>query len=261
MLTLTLNRRQFVALGSVTMAGMAASLPLHGAALPGSFVSVGYTAGRTRLRIGGRGSSAPSSFIDAATLPGGNPEFFRSGAGVRLHGFTRSTPPPVPERIDVDLLFPIAGEADAAPFHAFSSVAGGGREMTASPVRFTVPAESTGAVALAIERRVADASQPGERIVIPMTVNDLGGSSLKLTDGLYAIAMLRPGDRSPDWPAIRTDVAISPHRKEAVHLVHDVFGETVPVGFDYFLLSVAAADASEEPAVGPRSARSAAAAS
>lgn len=246
-----LNRRQFVILGSATVAGLAIGAPVFGTGRildSSSFVSVGFHAGRTRLRLGGRGSSTPMSFVDASTLVSGDPIFFRNGGKLRIHDFRRAGHGNGSERVDVEALFAIPELEQAVPFYAFSSISGPSREMTAHSVAFNMPVESTGTVDLAILRQNLDQTS-GDRAVVSFTVNDGPTPAFKLNEGLYAIAILQNGQQPPDWRTIRTSSIVPRDARVPVSLVHDSFGEETPVPFDYLLLSVIRATSPEEPAV------------
>ena len=240
------NRRQFVVLGSVTMAGIAARFPIFAAGVDGSRVSVGYQAGRARLRMGGRGSAAPMSFVDASSVLSGDPRFFRDGARFRLHGFNRATTGTIAERIDVEMLYQVLELDEPAKFYAFTSIEGPQRKMTSNPVTFNVPVESTSKVELAIERATLGANAVAERSSITFDINDGSGGALKLNEGLYALALLRNGQPAPDWSSIRVSSVVSADSKKPLSLVSSSFGGNGDVPFDYLLLSVSRVRRPEE---------------
>lgn len=236
MSTGTLNRRQFVVLGGATVFTMIAGVPLFGTQLPPSFVSVGYHPGRTRLRIGGRTSGSPMSFVDAGSILAGDPRFFHVGGRVRLHSFTRAEGNHRAERIDVEALFRPPELEDPVPYLAFSSIAEPQRQMTSQSVAFDIPVDTTQPFELAIERR-APGDGGVERAVIPFAVNDVGTPAIKLNEGLYALAIVPAGQTMPEWTSIRTGSIVSWDDKSPVALVSHEFGSP-SVPFDYILMSV-----------------------
>ena len=244
-----LNRRQFVILGSASVAGLAIGTPAFATSRildSSSFVSVGFHAGRTRLRLGGRGSLAPMSFVDASTVGSGDPIFFRNGGKLRIHDFRRAEQSGGSERVDVEALFAIPELDEPAPFYVFSSISGPSRKMTAHSVAFNMPVESTGTVDLAILRQSLDQTS-GDRALVSFTVNDGPAPAYKLNEGLYAIAILQNGQQPPDWRRVRTSSIVQRDARVPVSLVYESFGEEMPVPFDYLLLSVIRATSTDEP--------------
>ena len=231
-----ISRRQFVILGSVAGAALASGVPLFGGEiLDPRFVSVGYHPLRGRMRGVVRRPANPLTFVDATTIAAGDPRFFRNGAKLRIHDFRRAAGAPASERVDVEMLFSVPEVIEPLPFYAFSSFFRGGRPMQSKSVAFNVPVESTGTVDLAILRQSAGFE---DRTVVSFSVNDGPAPAIRLIEGLYAIALLRPGQPRVDWSSVRADGVVERNVRSSVSLVQDSWDGPAPVHFDYLLVSL-----------------------
>jgi hypothetical protein len=232
----SLDRRQFVVLGTVAAAGMAAGVPAFGETHSAwAFVSVGYHRGARRARSARLAEIASPRFEPAARLLTGEPELFHTGARFRIHDFRRVAPAQQPERLSVEVFYDVPELGQAIPFHAWSSASDGMREAAGNSIAFDVPVSPAAAIPVVVERQTAAGT---ERVTIPFGVNDTGERPVKLATGVYAIALLRDGEREPDWPAVRIEGLGAANRRSATTLVVDTLDGPVPVGFDYLLVSV-----------------------
>jgi hypothetical protein len=241
-----IDRRQFVLLGSFTVAGLASGFPLLASSeRPLSFVSIGHHPGATRSRVVRPAAGGSLPFRSANSILSGDPTMFRHGARLRLHDFHRAVRPANGERLAIDVLYSVEGLPDAVPFHAWSALAGRNADENSSSIAFNVPVESVGAVKLAFERRPAGDPGAVERVEIPFAVNDLDTPAVRLISGIYAIAFLRAGDHEPDWSSIRPDRVLG-GTSRPVTLIQDSFSGIRPLSFDYILLSVSRRTAPHE---------------
>jgi hypothetical protein len=232
-----IDRRQFVLLGSFTVAGLATGFPLFASGQPGSsLVMIGYHPGATRARGARPGEGGTLSFREASSILSGDPAMFGYGARFRLHGFHTAAPRPEGERLSIDFLYETHELPEPVPFHAWSSLAARGAERSSSSVSFTAPVDALRSVDVAIERR--SAAGQAERVIVPFGVNDGATPAIRLTSGLYAIAFLRAGEGAPDWRTISPTGVAGGSTARPVTLVQETFGGPTPVSFDYLLMTV-----------------------
>jgi hypothetical protein len=237
-----LARRDFLIMGSMAVAGVAASTASAGtiSALatrtPGSILSVGF-AERT-----GPGAS----LVSAESVRGGDRRFVDSGVRVTLHGIsqpeaTRNT------AIRLSLFYPHMTSEGRLPFLAFaSSIDGRGGRNTASRLSFDAPLDDTGSLPVGIERVDVSPIPRRLRSMLPRATAQLAGMDgleqdgnlWRLSSGNAGNAQLRPGtyyialrqsnrDRLPNWGALAVgDNAL------------DLRSGGRPVDFEFVALSV-----------------------
>lgn len=229
-----INRRQFVILSSVAVAGFASGSPLlGGTVLDPRFVSVGYVPFMRPVRGVARRPSSPRAFVDASTLATGDPLFFRDGARMRILGAYRSATSQ--DRLDVEVLFSPQELPEPVPFFAYSSYRRDGRFMSSNSIAFSVPVESTGTVDVAIAR---SGTEINDRTVVSFTVNDGPSPAIKLEQGLYAIALLDGQSERIDWSSVVVSERPKPGGDGIPTLSRVGFEGSSPVDFDYVLISM-----------------------
>jgi hypothetical protein len=257
--SLDMPRRDFLALGSAAILGVATSglsNPLgravttqassSEAALP---LSVGYWGGLVETDYGRRITWPLGS---ADSLPAGDRYF--QGVGlvrVRIHGFWRASGHDTPISLTVFPRYPALGFPSRLNVLSWQYVTRGKSAWRASSRSFVVPMVEDGVLDLAIDRRVLTSASRQQAVVHPSSDATAGDplvhaqvgevlsfrsddrpSSLKLRRGTYVVAV---GDR-PDWSGVRI--------VEEAHLFRSVEGPLVsgwleqPVSFDYLVMSV-----------------------
>lgn len=238
-----LARRDFLIMGSMAVAGVAASTAGAGTIAgfttraPGSILSVGFA----ERNVPG------ASLVSAESVRGGDRRFVDSGVRVTVHGIsqpeaTRNT------AIRLSLFFPHVTTEGRLPFLAFaSSIDGRGGRNTASGLSFDAPLDDTGALPVGIERVDMSAIPSRLRAMMPRTTAkqpagmeglEQDGNLWRLASGNGGNAQLRPGtyyialrqsnrDRLPNWGAL----AIGDNALDLRSGGH-------PVAFEYVALSV-----------------------
>ena len=246
-----LQRREFLALGSVAMAGVAASSlsgqVLRVALAPARVVpllSVGYFAGTLpELAVGGAGR-----VIAAESLSAGDGSLAESGIRLRVHGLSRAAGrQPEAGTIGLNTLYRV-GDTRVSQLSWSCSTSARGVQQ-ASLASFVVPVDAGTPLELAVSSRAllpAGASslagtevarqdlgivEANGRSIAALSLGSARGA-MKLRRGTYLVA-LRSSEqqRQPDWLSIRF---AAPSEGAAPRLLQ----ARAPVSFDYLTLSV-----------------------
>jgi hypothetical protein len=246
-----LQRREFLALGSVAMAGVAASSlsgqVLRAALAPARVVpllSVGYFAGSIPdLAAGGAGR-----VISAESLSAGDGSLAESGIRLRIHGLSRAAGrQPEAGMIGLNTLYRIGNTRVPQLSWSCSTSAKGVQQAVLAS--FVVPVDAGSPLELAVSSRalqsVAAASFAGTdaarhdlgiveangRSIAAFSLGAARGA-MKLRRGTYLLALRSSQQqRQPDWLSIRF---AAPSEGAAPLLLQG----GAPVSFDYLTLSV-----------------------
>lgn len=263
-----LHRREFMILGSVAVAGAAASgLPQqvmravagsHPVSLP--IVSLGYWDGsfdKTRL---GAGSSETMHRLASAVSARSADRALDGSVRVSVNGFWRAEyHRQKPVSVALNVMFPVGDER--IPFHAWSHTTHRGVAKNAPPPQFVVPVDARHPIELNIEMRMPAGSTPPAlaRVKRFLSLDDRNdeqrngsgacilaldsrSSSIKLNRGVYFIALQEdPRDASPNWSAVRMRDPHAPGALDASGagiLVQGGLLGLEPVPFSYLMISV-----------------------
>jgi hypothetical protein len=214
---LTLPRRDFLLLGSVAVAGVAASglsadvIRAVAGPVGGSVLSIGFTEATAgeESRVG-----------SAQRLGGSDRELASNGARVTIHGYFRPEERSAePVSVNVTTFYPVAGRL--LPVIAWSSTPNRTVHSQPASIAVNVPADSDGGITLGVLRRRPSsnvASAPARRNIFGWasrqsleTVEQLerersicrltpAANGVHLRPGTYFIAVGDPArDAAPDW--------------------------------------------------------------
>ncbi|HEX8151665.1 MAG TPA: hypothetical protein VF698_01010 [Thermoanaerobaculia bacterium] len=250
--SMTMPRRDFIRLGSVAVASVAASNLSAGAirsiAAPrsGSILSIGFLA-------------AEGEGVTSASRLRSTDRQLADGAKLTIHGYSR--PEAVrnePLVVDVATFFEVDGQA--VPFLAASYGANARGPWSSAGGSFTVPTDKSGGVTIGIDRRPSGATRAAAKtgrlatffsrkrseaeLAVPQLDTLDRGSICRLASGRDGVALqpgtyfIALGDRSreavPDWSSI----AFVRNEGAAPALVQSSI-VAKPVSFEYLVLSVA----------------------
>jgi hypothetical protein len=209
---LSLDRREFVKVGSLAAVGLALQPGLLHAAVGATalpILSVGYSDSVPEV-------AGQSFHLRAAKdLLFGDPSFLSRSARIRIGTFSRATRfANLPGGVDVDVVFPSYGfEPDAYPrVQAWGFRRDGWMQSTSGSLSMTVPVTSTEGLQMFFHRPAAASrgravrtgAQPAAATSSSMLRLDTGVTSnvLKLQRGAYVVALRETDDeREPNWGA------------------------------------------------------------
>jgi hypothetical protein len=245
-----LARRDFLIMGSVAVAGAAASSvtasPLTSIMSPvaGSVLSVGFA----------EQAGADASLVGADQFRAADRLFLRTGARVTVHGVSQpAATRNEPVSIRLSTFFPHLTEEGRLPFLAFtSSLDAKGHRNAGGRVSFVAPLDENGTLPVAIERHEVSSvamrrlsrmlsfarTSPTSAQPTPLTTLEQQGNVCRLSSGDTGNVRLRPGtyfialrqsqrDRAPNWSALTIQDGVLDLRKAGR-----------PVDFEYVALSV-----------------------
>lgn len=228
-----LNRREFIAAGSIAVAGLAipAGRAVAAAGDAPLSLSVGFWGGAPRMIR--RFISAPATFDAAQSVLTGDPSLFSLGARLSFRGIHRAH---TEQRRSV-FIDALAKTTDGTtPFFAFTHVEDGFGVRSSPPSGFTMDVDTQGTVDLNVRTRFG--VQPEASTTVSFAINSAEGA-LKLNRGVYVFAF---ADRAPDWRSIRfaegmkVDTFVTGGKALLASAIDDR-----PVDFDYVVMTVGAA--------------------
>jgi hypothetical protein len=228
-----INRREFIATGSLVVAGLAIPTGKAIAADGASplALSVGFWGGAPRMVR--RFISAPATFDAAQSVLTGDPSLFSLGVKLSFRGIYR-TQTDQKRSVLVDALQKTADST--LPFFAFTHVEDGVGVRSSPPSAFSMDVDTQGTIDLSFRSRFG--AQPEASTVVSFAINSADGA-LKLNRGVYIFAF---ADRAPEWRTVRfadgmTAAAFVTGGKPLLASAID----DRPVGFDYVVMTVGAA--------------------
>jgi hypothetical protein len=257
------NRREFIAISSVVIAG--AAVNARAAQLPASvspLLSIGYFPGLPK-DFSNYAQARQLDVMPAASLPTGDPSFLQTSALVRVEGFRRAKSL---EAVDADyalvVRYRLSYENGATtPFVAWTRHSEGKVSSSSSPSSFIVPVDADTPLqfellrSAVLPRRRRGVSIPVQSSGVPAdtlirNANDaesrfalaLSGDEKtpKLASGTYFIALRSAADqKEPEWANIRlADTARGQMLDSAYLYERNVMGDRV-VNFDYLVITIA----------------------
>lgn len=248
--TLALPRRDFIMLGSVAVAGVAASglsaeaIRAVTGPIGGSVLSIGFTEA---------GAQTDTQIVRAQRLSGSDRDLATRGARVTIRAYSRPEERRrEPLGVDVTAFHPVSGQS--LPVAAWSFRHACGVASATGRTSFNVAPDADGGVTLGIERKAARRGPapavPARRGLLSWarrqnmpTVEELdrdgsicrftaGRNGVPLRAGTYVIALGDPSrDHAPDW----SSVVMEPNGT----LVQPSIAGRMPVAFEYLTLTVA----------------------
>ena len=246
-----LQRREFLALGSIAVAGVAASglsgQVLRVALAPARVVpllSVGYFAGSfSDLAAGGAGR-----VLSAESLSAGDGSLAESGIRLRIHGLSRAAGrQPEAGTIGLNTLYRVGNTRVPHLSWSCSTYAAG--EQQKRSASFIVPVDAGSPLELAVSSRALLPATAASFAAADVARQDLGiveangrsiaalslgaaRGAMKLRRGTYLLALRNSEkQRQPDWLSVRF---AAPSEGAAPVLLQG----GAPVSFDYLTLSV-----------------------
>ena len=229
----TVNRREFIAAGSLAVAGLAAPARKAIAATLSESplaVSVGYWGGAPRI-MRRFITNAPATFTAAESLLTGDPSLFSLGARISFRGVHRREGSPA-RSILIDAM-QRTYDGSRVPFFAFTHVEDGIGIRTSPPSSFSISVETEGTFDLVVRSLATTTSAR----TVSFAINSADGA-LKLNRGVYVLALT---DRQPQWRSIRfVDGGSAESFVTGRPLLASAIDDQ-PVDFDFVIMSVGAA--------------------
>lgn len=233
----SLDRREFLLIGSAAAVGMAAV-----SASAGTLNAVARIEGVDPILSIGFAAADADRAVAAESLSFGDASF-AGAARVTIHGLWRAETQAAPRAVHVSAFYPVGNER--VPFLAWSSNA-----SVAPRLSFNVGLDGRDSLALGIERerlvsrlrhtRLGRLLAPAEEMPDAAAIERAGGlatlgsEGMKLRRGTYFVALRnKSNDRKPDWSSLSVDSAELRAGGETV-LRHAGRG----VDFDYLAVSV-----------------------
>lgn len=235
-----IDRREFIAAGSMVVAGLAipagkaVAATANAPALP---MSVGFWGGAPRLIR--RFISAPATLEAAKSVLTTDASLLSLGAKLSFRGISRAQTTSR-RSVFIDWM-QTADDGSRAPFFAFTHVEDGSGVRSSSALSFTTIVPSDGKLDFLVRSRVG--AGPESATSVSFAINGAEGA-LKLNKGIYIFAL---SEREPEWRAIRfaegmkADAFVTGGKPLLASAIDDR-----PVDFDYVVMTVGAASSAKE---------------
>lgn len=261
-----LDRREFIALSSAVLAGVAMSANAE-QLLPASLsplLSIGYFPGLPK-DFKAYGQARQLDCVSAQSLPTGDPSLIRSGAKVRVEAFRRGAgSSPGTFALALTVRFRLSRESDATtPFVAWTYRNDGRLSTESAPSSFYVPVEADDGMQFGLlrssvlPRRRRSVTNPVSASSVPVDALirsasdaesrfgltlDSDASAPKLVPGTYFIALRTDSEQKDvQWSSVRIADVAKGQTLDTYLYERNVLGDR-PVSFDYIVLTIAPAE-------------------